>query len=205
MNVRPKILILLLLSASPLAWGGMYKWVDEKGVTHYGDTMPPQAVTQGTTELNKRGMVIKKTDRALTPEEIKARDDAAAKKKEEEQRLQEQKRKDKALLDSYTTEKDIDLARDRNLQATQNLIDSTEVRVKSVQGRLDGLRKQADVFAKKQKPVPPDLTADIKAAEAEIQHMQESIAKQRLEKAAIKARYDEDKKRFHELRSGAPQ
>lgn len=197
-------LILVLAVSSQAAWAAMYKWVDEKGVTQYGDTLPPQYVNQGNAELNKKGQVIKKTGRAVTAEERKALEEEAAKRKEAEQKEIEQKRRDKALLDTYTNVSEIDLSRDRNLQATQAQIDSTQVRIKSVQGRLDGLRNQANTITKNNRPIPADLAAEIKETEGEIKQMQESIGRRKQEIEAIKARFEDDKKRFRELKGYPP-
>ena len=198
------VLIMLLAAVSQSAMAVMYKWVDEKGVTQYGDTLPPQYVNQGSSELNKGGMVVKKTGSAVTAEERKKLEEDAAKRKEAEQKETEQKRHDKALIDSYTNEKDIELGRDRNLQATQAQIDSTQVRIKSIQTRLDAIRKQADPFIKTRKPVPADLAAEIKSAEDEIKRLQENIAKRKQEIDAINSRCEEDKKRFRELKGYRP-
>lgn len=197
-------LILVLAVSNQAAWAAMYKWVDEKGVTQYGDTLPPQYVNQGNAELNKKGQVIKKTGRAVTAEERKALEEEAAKRKEAEQKEIDQKRHDKALLDTYTNVNEIDLSRDRNLQATQAQIESTQVRIKSVQGRLDALHKQASIVIRNKNPVPADLAAEIKEAENEIKHMQESIGKRKQEIEAIKVRFEDDKKRFRELKGYPP-
>lgn len=196
-------LMMLVALSSQTAWA-VYKWVDEKGVTQYGDTLPPQYVNQGNAELNKKGQVIKRTGRAVTEEERKTLEEEAAKKKEAEQREIDQKRRDKALLDTYTNVSEIDLSRDRNMQATQAQIDSTQVRIKSVQGRLEALRNQAALITKNKKPIPPDLAAEIKASESEIKQMQDSIGKRKQEIEAIKARFEDDKKRFRELKGYPP-
>ena len=47
-----------------------YKWVDEKGVTHYTDKMPTEAAGKGSTVLDKQARPVKKIDPALTPEQI---------------------------------------------------------------------------------------------------------------------------------------
>ena len=51
-----------------------YKWVDDQGVVHYTDKLPPEAVNKGSVELNKQGVPIKKIEPALTPEQRRARD-----------------------------------------------------------------------------------------------------------------------------------
>lgn len=193
------VLMLSLALASQTVWATMYKWVDDKGEVHYGDTLPPQAVNGSTSELNKGGLVVKTKPAALTPEQRKAQGDAEKAKQEAEDKEKEQARHDKALLDSYTSEADIIMARDRNLQATQVLIDSTQVRIKSVQERLTGLRKQAGIFSAQKKPVPDDIAADIKSSESEIKHLQDNIQKHKEDMVAIKARFDADKTRYREL------
>src|SRR5690349_13314121 len=106
-----------LLAASLVvpAQAAMYKWVDEKGHVQYGDSIPPQYRNQNSEELNKRGVVTKKGEAALTPEQIKAKADEDARMKVQKQKEAEQQRHDNALLATYTDEKEIDLKRDREL------------------------------------------------------------------------------------------
>ena len=67
--------VALAFGASSLHAAGLVKWVDDKGVTHYGDSIPPEFASRGTTELSKQGIVIKKTDAALTAEQRKAQEE----------------------------------------------------------------------------------------------------------------------------------
>jgi len=193
-------LLLILLASFPAVAGKLYSWVDEQGKTHYGNVVPPQYAQQGNTELDKKGAVIKKTDPALTPEQRKAKEDELAQQKEEEKKKLEQKRRDKALLNTYTTEKEIDLVRDRNLQQGELQLQSMELRAKQVQPRLDQARKRAGDLAAKKRPLPPDLQQEIEEAEKEMQRLQEMIKQRRMEMDAIRARFEDDKKRFRELR-----
>ena len=193
-------LLLILLASFPAVAGKLYSWVDEHGKTHYGNIVPPQYAQQGNTELDKKGAVVKKTDAALTPEQRKAKEDELAQQKEEDKKKLEQKRRDKALLNTYTTEKEIDLVRDRNLQQGELQLQSMELRAKQVQPRLDQARKRAEGLAAKKRPLPPDLQQEIEEAEKEMLRLQEMIKQRRMEMDAIRARFEDDKKRFRELR-----
>lgn len=193
-------LLLILLASFPAVAGKLYSWVDEHGKTHYGNVVPPQYAQQGNTELDKKGAVIKKTDAALTPEQRKAKEEELAQQKEEDKKKLEQKRRDKALLNTYTTEKEIDLVRDRNLQQGELQLQSMELRAKQVQPRLDQARKRAGDLAAKKRPIPPDLQQEIEEAEKEMLRLQEMIKQRRLDMDAIRARFEDDKKRFRELR-----
>ena len=133
----------MLLSTVGAARAATYKWVDEKGVVHYTDKMPPEAVDKATIELNKQGMPINKTEKALTPEQRRAKEQEADRAKEAARAQEEIARRDRALVASYTSEAEIDLARNRSLQTINNVILSS-------QAFSDQLSKRkADVEAKK--------------------------------------------------------
>jgi chromosome segregation ATPase len=195
-------MIALVVCVAAPAWAAkqMYRWVDSQGKVHYGDTIPPEYAKQGSKEMTKSGRVVKETPPAQTPEQIKARAEAEARDKEAKDKAEERKRRDKALLASYTTVGELDLAEKRNLEAVDLQIKSNELRIKSVQGRLDGLTKQESFFASRKKPVPPDLADDIKQTETEIDHLRGNIADLNRDKDALRARYGADRKRYMELK-----
>lgn len=192
------LMILMLLSFPAAA--KMYKWVDENGKTHFGDTIPPQYAKQGNVELNKTGMAVKQTDAAMTPEQRKAKEEEEAQKKEEERKKEEQKRRDSALLNTYTTDKEIDLVRDRNLQQGTLQIQGMELRIKQVQPRLNEARKKAEAFKAGGKPLPVYLQQEVQETEKEMQHLQDMVKQRKQEMEAVRARFEDDKKRFRELR-----
>jgi chromosome segregation ATPase len=195
------VVALIMCVAAP-AWAAkqMYRWVDAQGKVHYGDTIPPEYAKQGNKEMTKSGRVVKETAPALTPEQIKARAEAEARDKEAKEKAEERARKDKALLASFTTVGELDLAEKRNLEAVDLQIKSNELRIKSVQGRLDGLKKQETLIASRKRPIPPDLVDDIKQTEGEIAHLRGNIADLNREKDALRARYGADRKRYMELK-----
>ncbi len=135
--MKKRILFIAALAVGQPALAATYKWVDENGKTQYGDTIPPQYVKRGSEELDKKGVVIKRTPAAMSEEQRKAKLEADVKKKDQERLAMEQKRKDRALLATYTSEKEIDLIRDRNLQPFDQ-------QIKEMEGELQGA-KGADV------------------------------------------------------------
>jgi hypothetical protein len=194
-------LLIAVVAAQP-AWAKMFKWVDAEGKTHYGDTIPPQYAGQGNTELSKKGMVVNKTDAALTEDQRREKDEGEARQRVETQKALDVERRDKALINTYTNEKEIDLARDRHLQAAGGIIKTTEVRIKSEQARLDGYRKQTAGFAARNKPVPQDIANEMKEVERELQHLQDTVKQKQQEQAEISAKFEADKERFRELTKG---
>src|SRR6266545_8127134 len=79
-----------LLCVPRLSLAATYKWVDEKGVIHYTDKLPPEEVNKANVELNKQGIPVKKTEPAPTPEQRRA------KAFEEEQQKQLAKQQEEA-------------------------------------------------------------------------------------------------------------
>ena len=41
----------------------IFKWVDEKGVTHYGETIPVEYKDQAAIEMSKHGITVRKRRR----------------------------------------------------------------------------------------------------------------------------------------------
>lgn len=193
--------MIALLAAAPVQ-AAMYKWVDAQGNTHYGDTLPPQAAGRANVELNKKGMPVKKNEAALTPEQLRERDAEQARLNKAQQAQEEQRRRDRALLNTYTTTAEIDLARDRNLEQAQLTVRGTEARLEPLRASQARLDQQAAVATRNQRPVPAPLAEERAAIAREIAQLEEIVAQKRREMDAMRAKFDADKARFIELTQG---
>jgi hypothetical protein len=186
----------LLAGAGP-ACAAMYKWVDEKGVVHYTDTLPPEAVDKARVELNKQGIPVKKTDKALTPEQRRAIEQDAQRQKQLARQQEEVTRRDRALLSSYTSEAEIDLARNRSLQTINNVVQSTL----AYSDQLS--KRKVEIEAKKEemkgKPMVAVLDRELESIESELARQSELIAQKKRETEMVVAKYDADKQRWREL------
>ena len=176
----------------------MYKWVDDKGVTHYGETIPPEYANKDRSELGKSGRVVAKKE-VLTPEERLASEQADVKKRADEEAALERKSRDKALVNTYSNEKEIDLARNRNLQQVEARINSINSQLKMANDNLLAFQKEADALAKAGKKIHPSLQEDLKESQERLAKLQQDMEKAKAEKAALDARYDADKARYKEL------
>src|SRR6266566_324190 len=118
----------LLAVAPAAAQERMYKCVDAKGKVYYTQVPPPECLGRDTQELNKSGTLIRKNPAAipLSPAQEQAREAERRKKIEDEEKSKEERRKNLALLNTYSSEKDIDEARGRALQEAQDAIEATE-------------------------------------------------------------------------------
>lgn len=186
-----------LLASTGQARAATYKWVDDKGVVHYSDKVPPEAADKNRVELNAQGVPVKKTERALTPEQLRAREQEEARARAVAKKQEEIARRDRALLASYGSEREIDLARERSLRALDASIQSAEAYAAQLKIR------EADAQAKKAtyagKPVPPAIERELESITTETARQNELIARKNREADVAKAKYDADKQRWREL------
>ena len=185
------------LAGAGNAHAAMYKWVDEKGVVHYTDKMPPEAVDKASVELNKQGVPVKKTEKALTPEQRRAIEQEAQRQREIARAQEEIARRDRALVASYTSEAEIDLARNRSLQTINNVLLSSRAFSEQLS------KRKVDVEAKRAefqgKPAVAVLDRELESIEAELARQADLIAQKMRETEMVSARYDADKQRWRDL------
>lgn len=193
------VIAVLALAAGAAQAGKLYKWVDEHGVTHYSERMPAKYKDNKSTEIDKHGRVLKHNDAGMTAEEIRATEQARADRKAQEKQLEEQRRRDNALLNTYTTASEIDDARDRALGGATQARQAIDVRLKAAVAKGEGYQKQKQNFESRGKPVPESLTEDIDQVGAEIAKIRKELKTKEDEIVALRKKYEADKARFVEL------
>jgi Domain of unknown function (DUF4124) len=197
-NFKLLIAIIIGISISFPVMAKLYKWVDEKGVTHYGETIPPEYADRDRAELNQSGRTVKLIE-IPTAEERKAQEEADAKKRADENAAIEQKRRDQTLIRTYSNSGEIELARNRSLQQVNARINNNTSQLKMANENLLSLQKESESYTNENKEMPSTLQDDITDAQARIVRLQKNLDKSLAEKAAVEARYDADKARYQEL------
>jgi len=192
----------LLALTSAAAQERMYKCVDARGKVYYTQVPPPECLGRDTQELNKSGTLIRKNPAAvpLTPAQEQAREAERRKKIENEERSKEERRKNLALLNTYSSEKDIEDARTRALAEAQGAIVDTERRIAGAHKRHKELEAEKEFYVKK--PMPFKLKQEIANNDVEIKNQIVLLDAKKKEISTINAKYDEDKRRYVELTSG---
>jgi len=163
---------------------------------------PPECLGRDTQELNKSGTLIRKNPAAipLSPAQEQAREAERRKKIEDEERSKEERRKNLALLNTYSSEKDIEDARTRALKEAQGAIEDTERVIAGAKKRRQELETEKEFYVKK--PMPFKLKQEITNNEIEIRNQTSLLDAKKKEISKINAKYDEDKRRYVELTSG---
>jgi len=200
-SLKTCLLFALALSALP-ASARIYCCNDEHGRRICGDILPAQCQARAYNELNAQGVVKKKVEAPLTPEQRAQRDAELARKKAEEHAAAEQARRDKAMLASYTSVADIDAKRVRTVAGAQADIKTAQERLEAAEARREKLLKSAERYG--DKPMPEALKANLRDSEAELAARQANLVDKKKELVLIEEHFDHDRRRFLELTGKHP-
>ena len=207
----PRLKILLLLAAaafvsgaaqagtasSPKKGGIAYRWVDEQGVVHYGDNIPPQYANQDRSVLNGEGVEVGRLDAQKSPEQqaADARERAAVMK---------QKQHDAFLVSTYTSVKDIEALRDARLEQLRGQRAAAEQYVESLRGRLGSLQSRAQSFGPyntraEARRMPDDLAENLVRTVNELRVQSGALAAKSEEESTLRQQFQSDIERYREL------
>ena len=183
---------------APPAWAA-YKCVDEKGKSHFEDTPPPACANVVIYETSPSGAVVRKIEPSRTTEQGKQ----AEMDKDAIRRAADQKRRDRALLDSYTSENEFDIARDRNLDIIKSRLEAAKTRFALVDKRYGEVQRAIEGYKKANQKAPGPLAADFETLQAERTALAASIARMEKEVEHTRTQFDADKSRWLELRKAS--
>jgi hypothetical protein len=183
-------------SSSPGKKGGVaYKWVDEQGVIHYGDNIPPQYAQQDRAVMNSQGVEVSHIAAALTAEQ------AATEARKKAEALK-QRQHDSFLVTTYTSVADIEALRDVRLDQLQGQRAAAESYVESLRSRLGALQARALTFqpyTANARRMPDDLAENLVRTLSEMRQQAGALAAKGDEEKTLRAQFDADIQRYREL------
>ena len=182
--------------------GETYRCVGKDGKKYYQSTVPAACVGQPMEVLNAQGMVIKRIDPQATAAERAQKEAEEAERKKREAISKEEGRRNRALLATYTSEKDIDQARGRALKENEFAVKDIEQKIALMKQRIASAKKEMRDNAEKKQPTTR-FEQTIANTEFDIKTQEQLLATKKREVEAINARYDDDVKRYRELTKGA--
>jgi chromosome segregation ATPase len=182
-------------------------WKDKSGkVIGCGDKVPPEYEDAATKELDRSGMTRKTTETAEEQAKRAAQDKALATQKAEEKKLlDEQRRRDSALLNTYASEKEIDQRRDREVQVVEAQITQLRVSHTNATNRHKDALSRIAAAEKTKKPPSDALKGEAEDAAADMAKLEHNIASKNKDVEDIRARYAQTKQRYMDLQKGSAQ
>ena len=196
------ITALLFVSSTLLAFGAaaqtrIYCCDDANGRKVCGDFLPTACQGRAYEERDHRGFVSKTVEAPLTAEQQARRDAEVAKKEADAKKAAEERRRTLALLATYSSAKDIDSVRDRNLAEIDKGIKEAEKRLEEAKKKKQKLDSDKEFY--KGKPVPDAVKAQIRDNDKDIQAQQAAITDKTREVEDVRKRFADEKKRYLEL------
>ncbi len=203
--MNPCLALLAVAALMPLAAHAQpkeqytYRCTGKDGKKYYGQTIPQACLGMPLELINKQGLVVKRIDPEGDEKARLAKEAELEKKREMERAQLDTQRRNRALLATYTSEKDIEEARARALRENQK-------QAQELEGQVDGLRKRIERSAKeleakaggKEVRLIERLKDEINVAQLDLKAKETLLTAKKKEVEGINARYDEDRKRYKE-------
>ena len=209
MNTLLRILLLATtaLAVSAVSAQRLYRWVDENGVVHYGDRIPPEYADRDRTVLNSQGVAVDREEGVLTPAELEEIERQRALEAAARNARAEIARRDRMLLETYLSVADIENLRDSRLEMLESQVTVTEIYLSDLNERLERLLADASRYKpyseREDAPeLPQQLAREIESTEASISSYRQTIERTRDEQAKLRSQFDSDIERFKELKGG---
>ena len=186
--------------AGPAMAGNLFCCTDATGKQACGDLLPQACYGRAYREVGANGMTVRQVEAPLTADQRAERAAEAEKRKAADAAAKEQRRKDQALLVTYSSEKDIETMRERAGAEVKATIAKAEARIAEIKAQRKKYEDEADFY--KNKPLPLDIKKSLLNADTEIKSQRSIIDAKTKELDVIREKYDEDKRRFLELSGG---
>jgi hypothetical protein len=191
-----------VLASGAIAQTRIYCCDDANGRKVCGDFLPTACQGRAYEERDNRGFVSKSVEAPLTVEQQARRDTEKAKKEEEKKKAGEERRRTLALLSTYSSEKDINSARDRSLAEIDKNMKESQLRLDEAKKKK--LKLDSDKEFYKGKVIPEQVKAQIRDNDKEISAQQAAVDARAKEMEEVRSRFAEEKKRYLELTGKKP-
>jgi Domain of unknown function (DUF4124) len=183
----------------------LYRWVDKDGQVHYGDSVPAEYAEQDRDILNKQGVSVGREEGTITPEEAAAQ--AAADKAARDE--QKRKLRDRVLLQTYQSVKELEILRDNRLELVDAQLTIQEQSLANLRAQRAQIERQAaryaPVNAAADAPALPDeLAIDLERSASDIETQESNLVRRREERESIRLSFENDIKRYQELKAIRP-
>ena len=164
------------------------------------DNLPEQCRGRPYRILDGGGNLIKEVEAPLTPEQKAERLAEEKKRRQEEAAIREQRRKDQALLDTYGSLQDIEVARTRSEGLAKEAIRQTEEKISLIRQQRKKWENEAEFYKKGN--MPPEVEKGLREADYELRAYTTLLESKTKELDLIRAKYEEDRRRYLDITSG---
>jgi Domain of unknown function (DUF4124) len=198
LSVKASILAGLWLT-SALASAQIYTCVDAKGRKLTSDRPIAECADREQKELNSSGTVKRTVKPVMTAEEQRDFDEKEKLANEERMRLNEEKRKDRALLTRYPNRPSHDKERAEALAQIDDVMKAATKRIGELALQRKDTDSELEFYKKNPTKIPQSLKRQIEDNDASVAVQKRFIADQEAEKKRTNARFDDELARLKTL------
>lgn len=202
------IFCLVFSFAAGAAWaadGKLYRWVDENGVVHFGDRVPPQYAKVDRQVLNDRGVQVETLEGERSDDELAAEQREADLQAAEQREAEAAKDRDRILISTYASVEEIEALRDRRMELVGGQIRVTELYLEDLREKLARLQKETERFRPysadpNARPMPDNLAREMSETLDSIILYEQTLTESRTQQDEMVAKFATDIDRFKELK-----
>lgn len=189
-----------VLSSRAYAGDKTYCCADGTGHQICSDILPQQCYGRAYRILGPGGNLIQNVEAPLTPEQRRSREEEAKRKQNEERAKADERRRNQILLDTYPTVEQLESMRERSIKEIEQGMLQAQQQLQEFTEKKKRLAEEAEFY--KGRKMPYELSAAIRANDADIEAQQGVIDAKKKDIDAVNARFDADKRRYLELTGG---
>jgi len=183
--------------AAPVASAGVFVCTVANGRTITADRPPAECANVPIKELRADGSVRRVIEPPLTEEQRRMRAEQARRDYQENEARRTQARRDFALMETYASEDEIEVARQAALAGRQLIIDRSRQRIEVFAVERARLDSEAEFFANRKMPEKLERAIESNRELAQAEHR--LIADMQADIVRINRRFDGELARFREL------
>jgi hypothetical protein len=191
------IFCLLLASIPAQAGSEFFCCQDANGRRACGDTLPEICRAKAYQIIDGSGNVVKEVGPPLTPEQKKEALLLEKRRQEQEQLIRQQRLKDQALLETYSSLGDIDLAQKQAEINLQRSIEATDAQIQVINEQRKKFEREAEFY--KKHAMPPEVAKGLRDTDFNLKLLAETRAAKQREFQAMTSKFDEERKRYLEI------
>jgi hypothetical protein len=184
-------------SPSTLSPSQTYRWTDDKGVVHYGDSVPSEYAGKERSVLNGQGVEVQHVEGHKSGAE-------AVQQNKAEELARQRAQHDQTLLSTYVSAKDIEALRDERMAQLDGQLKASSTYIESLATRLGGLQERAMQFKPyssepNARRMPDELAEELVRTANEARNQRKALEAKRGEEADMRLQFEADIQRFREL------
>lgn len=184
----------MLSLGSQIAYAGAYRWVDEGGSVHYSDSVPTGQARLGYRVYDAEGRQISVVEAARTKEQL-------ATALQQRALVDEQARRDRILLATFTSEEDLEYARNEHLATLESTLAIAQEKIAELQRQSAELDAQAASSSAEQESPSEDLARKRGAVRLKMSEIEVDVLAKEQQKQTIEDSFAADLARYRDLKA----